>query len=70
MNSELLGIIGLTTIIKWALILWSIYLFISMISELENFSMLRSVFHIILVGIIITIPILFVKILIGTSSIL
>jgi magnesium-transporting ATPase (P-type) len=70
LNSDLLGITSLTMLIKWVLILWSVYLLVSMISELENFSMLRSVFHIILVGILIAIPILFVKILIGTSLIL
>jgi len=70
LNSELLGITGLSVFIRWILGAWSLYLLLSMISALQNFSMLRSIFQIILVGIVITIPLLFINVLIGTGAIL
>jgi hypothetical protein len=70
LNSELLGITGLSVFIRWIFAGWSLYLLISMISEIQNFSILRSVFQIILVGIVITIPLLFINVLIGTGAIL
>ena len=70
LNSDLSGIIGLSSIVLIVLGLWSLVLQVGMISEIQKFSIWKAILNIILAFIVILIPFLFLATLFGISAFL
>ena len=63
LNSELMGILGLSSIAVAILGIWSLVLQVGMISEIQKFSIVKTIFNIILSIIVVLIPALILAVL-------
>ncbi|MDP6845637.1 MAG: YIP1 family protein [Candidatus Nanoarchaeia archaeon] len=67
LNSEALGLLGVSSIAFLILGVWSLVLQVGMISEIQKFSIFEAILNIILAGIVILIPLLIIAVLAGTA---
>ena len=69
LNNSVPGIVGLSTVTMIVLVVWSLVLYFSMLSEVQKFSVWKAILNQILVAIIVLIPLLILAVLLGISSV-
>jgi hypothetical protein len=67
LNSDSMGLHGLSIIVFMILGVWSLVLQVGMISEIQKFSIWKAILNIILAGIVILIPLLILAVLAGVT---